>query len=59
MEPKFKKGNKVSLQFKGKKYIGKVYIIDNLYNGYRYDVMCSEPEKVLMKHCDEDKLKKV
>ena len=58
MNSKFKEGDKVSIRFKGKEYLGKVYIIDNMPNGFRYDVMCSEPEKVVIKHCDEDKLQK-
>lgn len=54
MNPKFKEGDRVSLELKDKKYIGKVFIIDITDKGYRYDIMCSKPEKVLIKHVFED-----
>ncbi len=56
MNPKYKEGDTVSLEFRGKKYTGKVFIIDTTDKGYRYDIMCSKPEKVLIKHVFEDKL---
>lgn len=56
MNNKFKEGNKVSLQFNGKKYTGEVYVIDNMQKGYRYDIMCTEQKRVLIKHIDEDDL---
>ncbi|MAF35516.1 hypothetical protein CL622_00140 [archaeon] len=61
MRPKFKIGNSVELEFRKKKYIGKIYIIDRRPDGYSYDIMCSKPEKVLIKHVKEDypKLKKL
>ncbi len=52
-DSKFKKGDKVIFQLEGKMCTGEVYIIDNLPKGYRYDIMCSKPRKILIKHIYE------
>jgi len=54
MKAKFKRGDKVSLEYNGKSYIGEIYIVDITPKGYRYDIMCSKPKKVLIKHVYED-----
>lgn len=41
---------------KGRKYYGKVFVVDIMDKGYRYDVMCSKPERLIMKHVSEDEL---
>jgi len=60
MKSKYKIGNKVSFMFDGKRYYGKIYIIDfirDMEHDWRYDVMCSKPEKVLVKHIFEENIR--
>jgi len=64
MEPKFNVGDKVSLIHNKKKYCGVVLVRDfrNMYwekEGYTYDVVCENPEKILIKHISENNLKLV
>lgn len=53
MKAKFKLGKKVTLKHEGKEYAGEIYIIDVTDKGYRYDIMCYKPEKILIKHVFE------
>ena len=60
MEPKYKEGELVEFRDSGKRFVGKVYIIDRIPGeGFRYDVNINKPEKILYKHIYEDELKKV
>ena len=56
MKQKFRIGYKVGLEFKGENYQGEIYIVDMLPKGFRYDVMCDKPEKLLIKHVFEKEL---
>ncbi|MFH0874751.1 MAG: hypothetical protein V1859_02350 [archaeon] len=56
MNPKYKIGDKARLLIEGKEYSGEIFIRDNTDNGWRYDVMCSKPKKILIKHVYEKKL---
>ena len=56
IRPKFKEGDAVGIMHEGRKYTGKVFVVDMTDRGYRYDVMCSKPEKLIIKHIFEDEL---
>jgi len=54
MVSKFKEGESVVFLHRGQDYKGTIEIIDVTDKGYRYDVMCILPEKILIKHIYED-----
>jgi len=56
IKPKFEEGDTVGIMHKGSKYAGKVFVVDITDKGYRYDVMCSKPEKLIIKHIFENEL---
>lgn len=53
MKAKYKIGDKVSVRLEGKKYSGKVCVIDVIGYEFRYDIMCSKPKDLLIKHVFE------
>ena len=57
MKPKFKMDEVVSVICDGKVYTGKVFVIDNMPNGWRYDVIATKPSNLIIKHIDENKLR--
>ena len=56
IKPKFKEGDTVGIMHKSIKYTGKVFVVDTTDKGYRYDVICYKPEKLIIKHIFEDEL---